>query len=49
MESSAWPGTIQTGAKTVPRPGTVRKLVRAARRALGAARAKVSPLVNGKR
>ncbi|MFI1422364.1 glycosyltransferase family 2 protein [Streptomyces sp. NPDC020731] len=34
---------------TVPRPGTVRKLVRAARRALRAARAKVSPLVGGGR
>ncbi|KOV36350.1 glycosyltransferase family 2 protein [Streptomyces heliomycini] len=30
---------------SVPRPGTARRLVRAARRALGTARAKVSPLI----
>ncbi|WP_431999072.1 glycosyltransferase family 2 protein [Streptomyces fungicidicus] len=33
----------------VPRPGTVRKLARSARRALGAVRARVTPLLAGRR
>ncbi|WP_309063875.1 glycosyltransferase family 2 protein [Streptomyces sp.] len=33
----------------VPRPGALRKLVRGARRALGAARAKVAPVISGRR